>query len=96
MNNINSIFNQYHTTENVPFLLLSKSIAFPDNNEDIYSYVYVSENIPWTIMSYKLYGTIQYWWVLSSLNPSSPFYAKKEYNVKYIDISLLENMLKYI
>lgn len=96
MKNLSSIFNTYTTVEGVPFYLLSKSVSFPVDNQDIYSYIYVAENIPWTIMSYQLYGTIEYWWVLSSLNQDSPLYAKKETEVKYIEKETLETILKYI
>lgn len=89
------IFNLYKTSDGVPFYLLSKSIHFPDNI-DVYSYTYVSENIPWTILSYQLYDTIDYWWVLSSLNKDMPFYAKKEMTIKYISKPVLEEILRLI
>jgi hypothetical protein len=90
------IFNQYETSEGIPFYLLSKSIHFPENDNSLYKYVYVSENVPWTILSYQLYGTLNYWWVLSSLNKNQPFYAKKGYTIKFIDKSTLEEILSYI
>lgn len=96
MKNITNIFNQYETSEGVPFILLSRNVHFPDDNDTLYEYIYVSENIPWTIMSYHLYGTIGYWWVLSSLNKKYPFYAKKSTNVKYIPKSILEEILNHI
>ena len=96
MKNIRDIFNVYRTTEEVPFYLLSKSVSFPTDNQDIYEYVYVSEDIPWTVLSYNIYGTIDYWWVLSALNKESPFYAKQETNVKYIPNSILKDILRYI
>lgn len=96
MQSIDKIFNYYETTEEIPFALLSKSVNFPEDNDSLYDYVYVSENIPWTIMSYHLYDTINYWWVLSSLNKDYPFYAKKGSNVKFIPKSKLEEILRYI
>ncbi len=93
---MDKIFNQYETSEGIPFYLLSRNIHFPDADESLYSYVYVSENIPWTILSYKIYGTIDYWWVLSALNKQYPFYAKMGNSVKYIDKSILEEILSYI
>ena len=89
------IFNLYTKREGIPFYLLSKSVHFPENS-DIYSFVYVDENTPWTILSWQLYGVIDYWWVLSSLNKYSPFYARKETYVKYIPKETLEEILKYI
>lgn len=96
MRHLSSIFNSYVTTEGVPFNLISKSVTFPSNVENIYDYMFISENIPWTILSYQLYDTIDYWWVLSNLNMDSPLFAKKESNVKYIKRDVLEEILKYI
>lgn len=96
MKNIADIFNEYDTSEGISFKLLSKNVHFPDTNPEIYSYVYTSENIPWTVLSFTLYDTIDYWWVLSSLNKNQPFYAKKGYTIKYIPKSILEKILSYI
>lgn len=64
----NEIFNTY-SLDGCAFKLLDRSVTFPDNrNLDIYSSIYVAEDTPWTILSYRVYGTIEYWWVLSSLN----------------------------
>ena len=93
---MNKIFNQYRTSEGIPFYLLSKSVHFPDNNDELYSYVYIDDNTPWTILSYQLYGTINHWWVLTSLNKNAPFYAKAGTNIKIIKPSLLEDILRYI
>lgn len=90
------IFNQYETSEGIPFYLLSKSIHFPEDDKSLYKYLYISENVPWTILSYQLYGTLNYWWVLSSLNKNQPFYAKKGYTIKFIDKSTLEEILSFI
>lgn len=62
------IFSAYNI-DGYAFKLLDRSVTFPDNrNLDIYDSVYVAEDTPWTILSYRVYGTIEYWWVLSSLN----------------------------
>ena len=91
------IFNVYQTAQNVPFYLLNKSVTFPqDNTLDIYDFVYADENYAWTIASYKLYGTIDYWWVLSALNPDFKFYAKRGHIIKIIKPSHLETVLRYI
>lgn len=96
MRDLKDIFNEYDTSEGVPFKLLSKRVHFPEDNESLYDYVYISENTPWTVLSYKIYGDIRYWWVLSQLNKKYPFYAKKTTNVKFIPKNTLIEMLKYI
>ena len=94
---MNTIFNQYVTQEGVPFYLKNKSVFFPeDDSLDIYGFVYVDEDTPWTIMSYKLYNTIAHWWVLSSLNKDNVFYAKRGETIKIIKPSYLESVLKYV
>jgi hypothetical protein len=46
--------------------------------------LYADEDMAWTIVSYKLYGTIDYWWVLSALNPTMKLYAKRGSILKII------------
>lgn len=95
--NIDKIFNQYTTEEGVPFFLLSKSVFFPtDSSLEIYDYVYVEDDTPWTIMSYKLYGSIAYWWVLSSLNKQSQFYAKRGEVIQIISPEHLISVIKHV
>lgn len=91
-----NIFSIYNTAEGVPFYFLSKKINFPsDKSLPIYEYLYCDDDYPWTIVSYKLYGTIDYWWVLSALNDDMPFYAKAGETILIIKPNLLEETLKY-
>ena len=91
------IFNSYLTSQGIPFYNLNKSVTFPqDQTLDIYVYFYNDDDIPWTIMSYKLYGTINYWWVLSALNKDFPFYAPKQGVIKAIAPSRIGELLTYI
>lgn len=92
MNNYDTIFHKYTTSDGKPFNLISRAVRMPeDKSLDIYSTKFINSNTAWTIMSYIIYGTIDNWWILSSLNPSMPFYAvegNKIYYVKpkYVDI----------
>jgi hypothetical protein len=91
------IFRVYNTKENIPFLLLNKRVEFPsDRSLDIYKSTLINSNIPWTVLSYKLYGTIDYWWILCSLNPSSIFYAKEGEYIYYIKPEYIEFILNSI
>ena len=91
------IFRLYNTKEGIPFLLLNKRVEFPsDKTLDIYSSILVDNNTPWTILSYKLYGTIDYWWILCSLNSSSIFYAKEGDYIYYIKPDYIEFILNSI
>lgn len=91
------IFNLYETSQGVPFHLLSKSVTFPtDQSLEIYQFVYANDDMPWTIASFKTYGTIDYWWVLSALNPNMRFYAQRGSIIKIIKPSMIEDVVKYI
>lgn len=80
-----SIFTEYNSTEKIPFYILNRRIEFPsDKKLDIYDKKYVNVDTPWTILSYNLYHTIEYWWLLSALNPESIFYAKEGSEVYFI------------
>lgn len=92
-----SILRKYETKEKIPFYLLNKRIEFPsDRTLDIYDSILIDSDIPWTILSYKLYGSITYWWILCALNTSSLFYAKENSNVYYIKREYLETILSSI
>lgn len=95
--NYDKIFNTYTTYQGVPFYNLSKSVTFPqDDNLEIYDYVMSDEDYPWTIASYKLYGTIEHWWVLSALNPNMRFYSQRGRVVKIIKPMYLDKVLGLI
>ena len=71
--NYTQIFNEYLTSEGVPFYLLSKSVLFPqDDSLEIYDYVYSDEDMPWTIMSYKLYNSMMHLPILSGSGVAVP------------------------
>lgn len=96
MTDYTQIFNLYNTTENINFLMLNKRIEFPsDKTLFIYDTLLIDDNVPWTILSYKLYGNINYWWVLSSLN-NGIFYASEGENITYIKKEYLEDILEAI
>jgi hypothetical protein len=97
MKNISQLYNGYYTSEGIPFLNLSKSVVFPeDDSLDIYDFYYADDDLAWTIVSYKLYGTIDYWWVLASLNKNCPFYSKKGDTIRFIKPPFIETVLNYI
>lgn len=91
------IFRKYRTKEGQLFHLLNKRIDFPsDKTLDIYESMEVTANTPWTILSYKLYDTIDYWWVLTSINTSSIFYAKEGDIIYYIKPDYIETVINLI
>lgn len=92
-----SLFNTYYTSEGIPFTLKNRSIAFPEEvNNPIYGIRYIAENTPWTFLSYSLYGSIEYWWLLCSLNQSQIFYAEEGSEVKYVLPEYLSDVIATI
>lgn len=97
MKNYTSIFSHYKTSENIPFLLTNRRIVFPDDMTlDLYGKTYVSADTPWTILSYTLYNTIDYWWILCSLNKSFIFYAEDGKEIYYVKPEYLDLILNSI
>lgn len=97
MRDYTNIFNAYQTQEGEPFYFLSKSVVFPqDTSLNFYRTYYIQDDTPWTILSYQLYGKIDYWWVLSSLNKSMPFYAERGNSILIIHPDNLEEILSNI
>lgn len=95
--NYNNLFNLYYTTEQIPFTLKNRSVAFPEGiNNELYGVKYIAENTPWTILSYSIYGTIDYWWVLCSLNPNQIFYAEEGEEIRYILPDYIDDVISTI
>ena len=91
------IFNIYETEGYQPFYLLNKKVSFPeDKSSPVFSKRYVNSDTPWTIMSYLIYGVIDYWWILCGLNDSSIFYAKENTEIYYIKKEYLNIILQEI
>lgn len=96
MKNYSSIFNSYETSEGLPFYLLNRKIELPsDKSLYLYDDFLVSENTPWTILSWQLYNTIDYWWVLSALNPENKFYAPGGESIKFIKKEYINELLTF-
>jgi hypothetical protein len=94
-----SIFKTYNTSENIPFKMFNKRVIFPeDKSLPLYGIKFVAANTPWTILSYQIYGSINYWWILNSLNAeNNMYYAQEGTSVFYIKpeyIAYIENNLK--
>lgn len=95
--NYNQLFNLYYTTERIPFSLKNRSIAFPeDKTHPIYETRYISIDTPWTVLSHNIYGTIDYWWVLSTLNKSSIFYAEEGSEIRIISKEYISDIIATI
>ena len=61
-----NIFKLYKTGDKSQYFYnLLQSIYLPENlNEDFIYYQLVNDKIPWTIISYNAYKTIELWWLI--------------------------------
>jgi hypothetical protein len=80
------------------FYNLLNKVIFPDNlDSSLFSEAVVTTDTPWTTLSFKLYGTINLWWVLYLVNkPKYIFLAKGGTIVKYIRPQSMGTILRSI
>lgn len=95
--NYDSLFSR-HVIDGKECILLSRSVVFPsDMTLDIYDKMYVMSDKPWTVVSYEIYGSINLWWLLYSLNrDKSMFYAPEGSEITYIKNEYLDEVIRNI
>jgi hypothetical protein len=92
-----SIFKEYNTKEGIPFYILNRRLVFPTNKSHyIYNQYFVNTDVTWTVLSYKIYGTIEYWWILCSLNDNNMYYAREGQTVTYVKPEYIPALLNSI
>lgn len=97
MNSYKDIFREYRTSEGIPFKMFNRRIVFPDDkNLNIYASKSITADTPWTILSYQIYGTIDYWWILCALNEYNIYYAREGSVVKYVKSNYIPAILNSI
>jgi len=79
-----------HIVENGPrdsyyFYNILNKVTIPDNiDQTLLGTISLSKKLPWTTLSYQLYGTISLWWLIFLLNkPKNIFYAESGNQYKY-------------
>jgi hypothetical protein len=69
-----------------------KKIEFPEIDGQYIEYYSTVSKLPLTILSYKIYGDINSWWILYLLNKDkfigAPFYVEGSTQIKYITNTL--------
>ena len=65
-----NIFNIYQNDNSNYFYNILAKTNFPTDIEQAYydTFVVTNENMPYTLISYKIYGTILLWWLVCSVN----------------------------
>jgi len=84
-----NIFKLYTTQKGTKdtyyFYNILNRVVIPDVvDEDLFTTITLDRKLPWTTLSYKLYGTIYLWWLIYLLNkPKNIFYAEPATEYKY-------------
>lgn len=67
--NLENLFNVYNDGANYFYNLIG-TVNIPQNlNTSTYAnYTVVTDNMPWTLISYKVYNTMDLWWLICSTN----------------------------
>jgi hypothetical protein len=80
------------------FYNILKKIEIPNVlDNEIIGELDLDRNLPWTILSHKLYGTQYLWWLLFLLNkPKNIFYAESGQRIKYILSDYITNVVNSI
>jgi hypothetical protein len=98
-NRYENIFKLYENENKQFFYNLKKSITFPDDIDDRYvGYFSLDRNVPWTIISFNIYGTIFLWWSITELNKiSNPVILPKTgTTLKYIKPEYIKQIVSQI
>ena len=98
-NRYENIFRLFLSDNNHYFYNLNKSISFPDEIDDKFvNYFSLDRSVPWTIISYNIYGTIFLWWTITEINRiTNPVILPKTGTVlRYIKPEFIEEVLTQI
>ncbi|NBO99786.1 MAG: hypothetical protein EBU90_06620 [Proteobacteria bacterium] len=64
-----NIFKVYKNPDNFYYYNITKTVTFPDNLDPTQFFYYrVRRKMPWTMVSFNIYNTIELWWLLCLIN----------------------------
>jgi hypothetical protein len=84
-----NIFKLYTTQKGIKdsyyfYNILNRVVIPTVVDEDLFTTITLDRKLPWTTLSYKLYGTIYLWWLIYLFNkPKNIFYAEAGTEYKY-------------
>lgn len=97
-----NIFKIYETEKSSNnfyyFYNILKKIEIPKTlDREIVSELVLNVKLPWTTLSYKLYGTQYLWWLLFLLNkPKNIFYAEPGLTIEYVKSDYITQLVNSI
>lgn len=80
------------------FYNLLNKVSFPEElSGDVYDEISLNHDMPWTTLSYKIYDTIDLWWLIVLVNkPDYIFMAKGGKDYRFIKPRYVESILSKI
>ena len=77
------------------FYNLLNKVYLPESlNGDVYEEISLDRKMSWTHLSYKLYGSIDFWWLIVLVNkPDYIFMAEAGVSYKYIKPNVVDTIL---
>lgn len=80
------------------FYNILKKVNIPDTlEESLFDNLNLNRKLPWTTLSYKLYGNIYLWWLIFLINkPDNIFVAEAGTTIKYVKPEYIELVLDNI
>lgn len=97
--NLFRIYNVTDAPNNFYYYNITKNVKIdPDDVDDAYIIKFTADrDIPWTTLSYGLYGSIYLWWLVKLLNPDTdPFIVESGTTLKVIRPEFVEQVLNVI
>jgi len=95
-----NLFNVYQNEANQYFYNLLSKVNFPANMDETYytTYTVENDNLPWTFISNKFYGTIYLWWIICASNQiNNPVYFPKAGTIlKILNPIIVRNILQQL
>lgn len=97
--NIFKVFKLLKDTDNsYYFYNINNKVMIPDNLDDsFFNVITPTVNTAWTTLSFRLYGTIDLWWLIFIINkPKDIFLANSGESYRYIRPGFINDVLTNI
>lgn len=94
-----NIFSLYQTAKGSQYFYnVLNSIEFPDNlDKNLFTTLIISKEMPWTIISYNAYGTIDLWWLIVLTNDiQNPLILPKDTTLKILQPQYVSSVLNQL
>ncbi len=95
-----NLFNVYQTADDKYFYNLLSKVNFPDNMDETFYSVYTvpNDNVSWTFISNKFYGTTLLWWLICSANKiqNPVYFPAAGTELKILNPDVVRNIIQQI